>query len=70
MLKAGRYQHYKGNDYQVIGVARHSEDETEWVVYHPLYGDRSLWIRPLSMFTEQVERDGKLVPRFRLVEEG
>ncbi|ALS97540.1 DUF1653 domain-containing protein [Lacimicrobium alkaliphilum] len=63
-VKPGRYRHYKGNDYQVLGVARHSEDETEFVVYRPLYGEGALWIRPLSMFTEEVEVEGKLVPRF------
>lgn len=63
-VKPGRYRHYKGNDYQVLGVARHSEDESEYVVYRPLYGEGALWIRPLSMFTEEVEVDGRKVPRF------
>lgn len=66
-VKPGRYRHYKGNDYQVEGVARHSEDESELVVYRPLYGDRGLWVRPLAMFTENVEVDGKRVPRFAFV---
>ena len=44
-VKAGRYRHYKGNDYQVIGIARHSEDESELVVYRPLYGEGGLWVR-------------------------
>lgn len=64
----GRYQHYKGNFYQVIGVARHSEDESELVVYQPEYGERGLWVRPLSMFIEDVTVDGERVPRFRFVE--
>ena len=66
-LKPGRYRHYKGHDYTVIGVARHSETEEWVVVYVPLYGEGGLWVRPLSMFTEQVEKDGEQVPRFRLM---
>lgn len=69
IVKPGRYRHYKGNEYQVLGVARHSEDETEFVVYRPLYGEGKLWIRPLSMFSEQVEtKEHTWVPRFALVE--
>lgn len=68
MLKPGRYRHYKGNDYQVIGVAKHSENESELVVYRPLYGDGALWVRPLDMFTETVEVNGKTVPRFQFLE--
>lgn len=67
-IASGRYRHYKGNDYEVIGVARHSEDESYLVVYRPLYGDQGLWVRPLSMFTETVEVDGQQVPRFERVE--
>lgn len=63
-LKPGRYRHYKGNDYQVLGVAKHSEDESELVVYRPLYGEGRLWVRPLAMFCEQVVVNGQLVPRF------
>lgn len=62
--KAGRYRHYKGNEYEVIGVARHSETEEELVVYRPLYGERGLWVRPRAMFLETVEVEGKIVPRF------
>ena len=68
-IKAGIYRHYKNNLYQVIGVARHSETEEEHVVYRPLYGDRGLWIRPLAMFDEIVEVDGRPVKRFTFVEE-
>lgn len=68
-LPKGIYRHYKGNNYEVIGVARHSEDESELVVYRPLYGERGLWVRPLSMFVEEVLVDGRKVPRFSLVEE-
>ena len=63
-LRPGRYRHYKGNLYEVIGIARHSETEEEMVVYRKLYGDHSLWVRPLTMFQEQVEVNGRLVPRF------
>jgi hypothetical protein len=63
-IQIGKYRHYKGNDYEVIGVARHSEDESELVVYRPMYGERGLWVRPLSMFVEFVEVDGESIPRF------
>ena len=69
VVKVGRYRHYKGNDYQVEGVATHSESGAQLVVYRPLYGDRALWVRPLDMFSEVVERDGELVPRFAYVAE-
>ncbi len=63
-LRPGRYRHFKGNEYQVLGVARHSESQESLVVYRCLYGDFGLWVRPLSMFTESVEIGGELVPRF------
>lgn len=64
-LKPGIYRHYKGNDYEVIGCARHSETEEWMVVYRTLYGDFSLWVRPLEMFAGQVELEsGERVPRF------
>jgi hypothetical protein len=63
-IEPGRYRHYKGNDYEVMGVARHSETDEELVVYRPLYGERGLWVRPLAMFVETVEVDGKTQPRF------
>lgn len=69
-LQPGRYRHYKGRDYLVLGVARHSETEELLVVYRTDYGDRSLWVRPLQMFTEQVTVDGQSRPRFALVEPG
>ncbi len=68
-LPPGLYRHYKGNDYQVLGVARHSETEEEVVVYRALYGQHGLWVRPLAMFTETVEVAGRAVPRFRRVGE-
>ena len=67
-MKQGKYRHYKGNDYEVIGVARHSETSEELVVYRPLYGERGLWVRPLTMFNEVVEVDGQQIPRFKYVE--
>ncbi len=60
----GRYRHYKGKDYEVIGTARHSETEEWLVVYRCLYGDQSLWVRPLDMFNESVTVAGEEVPRF------
>jgi hypothetical protein len=63
-LQPGRYRHYKGKDYQVLGIARHSETEEALVVYRCLYGDGSLWVRPLAMFLEQVEVEGRAVQRF------
>ena len=63
----GRYRHYKGKDYEVIGTARHSETEEWLVVYRCLYGDHSLWVRPLEMFTESVKVAGEEVPRFTRV---
>jgi hypothetical protein len=66
-LPFGRYRHYKGNDYTVLGVARHSETLEELVVYRQEYGERGLWVRPLAMFLEEVEVDGRRVPRFAFV---
>lgn len=68
MIKPGKYQHFKGNFYQVLHVAKHSETEEEFVVYQPLYGDRDIWIRPLAMFDEEITRDGKTFKRFSFVE--
>jgi hypothetical protein len=69
MVKPGRYRHYKGQEYEVIGCARHSETEEELVVYRALYGDRGLWVRPVAMFVEQVQLDGMSVPRFSFLQE-
>lgn len=66
-LPRGRYRHYKGGEYEVIDVARHSETEELMVVYRPLYGERELWVRPLAMFVESVEIDGETMPRFQLM---
>jgi len=63
----GKYKHYKGNMYEVIGVAKHSETLEELVVYRALYGENELWIRPLKMFLEKVEVEGKKVKRFESI---
>lgn len=68
MLQPGRYRHYKGKDYEVIGVATHSETGDRLVVYRTLYGNYDLWVRPEAMFTESVNVDGASVPRFRFIE--
>ncbi|OJU54611.1 MAG: hypothetical protein BGN93_08335 [Acinetobacter sp. 39-4] len=69
VLQRGIYQHYKGQIYQVFNVARHSETEEQLVVYQCLYGDYSMWVRPLSMFVETVElEDGQIIPRFKLIQ--
>jgi hypothetical protein len=67
--KPGRYRHYKGQDYYVIGCATHTETKEQLVVYRALYANEELWVRPLSMFTESITLpDGKRVPRFKNVE--
>jgi len=68
-IRPGRYRHYKGNIYEVVGIARHSETEEEMVVYRKLYGDHSLWVRPLGMFVEDVSVDGQSMPRFEWIGE-
>ncbi len=68
-LLLGCYRHYKGQDYEVLGLARHSETEAWLVVYRCLYGDYGLWVRPLEMFTEQVTVAGVPQPRFAYVGE-
>ena len=72
MLKLGKYRHYKGKEYEVIGVAHHSETFEELVVYRalfnsPEFGENALWVRPLKMFVEEVEISGKKVPRFEYI---
>jgi len=68
-IKPGRYRHFKGMEYEVIGTARHSETLEEMVVYRALYGEGELWVRPAAMWQEQVTREGKTFPRFTPVEE-
>ena len=66
-IKLGKYRHFKGNEYEVIGVAKHSESLEEMVVYRALYGDGSLWVRPAAMWQETVTRDGVTKPRFTYI---
>ena len=65
----GKYRHFKGKEYEVVGVAKHSETLEDMVVYRQLYGNGGLWVRPKEMFLDTVERDGKVFKRFTLVEE-
>lgn len=69
MLKLGKYKHYKGNEYEVLGIAKHSETQEELVVYRALYDDHGLWVRPKKMFMEEVEIDGRIMPRFQYLGE-
>lgn len=64
IIKLGKYRHFKGNEYEVIGIAKHSETLEKMVVYKALYGEGQIWVRPLKMFIEEIEIDGKKVPRF------
>ena len=66
-MKAGKYRHFKGGEYQVQGVARHSETGELLVVYVPLYGESGLWVRPLGMFQQMVVHEGREQPRFEYV---
>ena len=66
-IKPGRYRHFKGNEYEVLYTAHHSETMEEMVVYRALYGDGGVWVRPATMWNEQVERDGKLYTRFTYI---
>ena len=69
-IAPGRYRHYKGNDYEVIGIAHHSETREPMVVYRPLYGEGGMWVRPAAMFAEDVVVDGKTMPRFARLQTG
>ena len=66
-IKLGKYRHFKGNEYEVIAVARHSETLEDMVVYRALYGEKGIWVRPLKMWNETVEKDGKKVKRFEYI---
>ena len=68
-IKPGKYRHFKGNYYEVIGIAHHTETMEEMVVYRALYGEHGLWVRPAVMWTETVDRDGYPGPRFQYIEE-
>ena len=68
-IRPGRYRHFTGQEYEVLGMAHHSETEEELVVYCTLYGDHDLWVRPAAMWCETVERDGRVQPRFAYIGE-
>lgn len=69
MIRLGRYRHFKGGEYEVVGIARHSETREDMVVYRALYGEGGLWVRPASMWEETVTRDGKTSSRFTYIGE-
>jgi hypothetical protein len=68
-IKPGRYRHFKGKEYRVLCLAKHSETEENMVVYQALYGEHGIWVRPAAMWNETVERDGKSYKRFEYVGE-
>ncbi len=68
-IRTGRWRHFKGNEYEVIGTAKHSETLEDMVIYRALYGEGGLWVRPASMWNETVERDGQVFPRFTYIGE-
>lgn len=68
-IKMGRYRHFKGNEYEVIGIANHSETMEKMVVYKALYGEGGLWVRPAAMWNETINRDGKVFKRFEFIGE-
>ena len=68
LLKPGRYRHFKGGEYELIGIAKHSETLEPMVVYQALYGDGGLWVRPAAMWTQQVVKDGYTGPRFQYID--
>jgi hypothetical protein len=67
-IKLGKYRHYKGKEYKVLGIAKHSETLEKFVVYEELYGQKNFWIRPVDLFLEEIEIGGKKVPRFLFIE--
>ena len=69
MIKTGKYRHFKGNEYEVLYVAKHSETMEDMVVYKALYGEGGIWVRPASMFCEEITRDGKTFKRFEKIED-
>ncbi len=68
-VKIGKYRHFKGNEYEVLYIATHSETLEKMVVYRALYGERGVWVRPLSMWNEEITRDGKTFKRFEYIDE-
>lgn len=67
-IKIGKYRHFKGGEYEVLFIAKHSETQEEMVVYKALYGEGGVWVRPATMWNETVERDGKVFSRFTFIE--
>lgn len=67
MIELGMYRHYKGNEYEVIGIARHSETLEPMVIYRAMYGEREFWVRPLEMFLEKIQIEGVLKYRFEKI---
>ncbi len=68
-IKLGKYRHFKGNEYEVLGFATHSETLEKMVIYHALYGERGVWVRPISMWNEEITRGGKTYKRFEYINE-
>lgn len=68
LIQLGKYRHFKGNEYEVIALAKHSETEEDMVVYRALYGEYGIWVRPASMWQEEITRDGKTFKRFEKIE--
>lgn len=68
-IKLGKYRHFKGGEYEVLGIAKHSETQEEMVIYRALYGEREIWVRPASMWNEQIQKDGKTFSRFTYIGE-
>ena len=68
-IKLGKYRHFKGNEYEVLALATHSETGEDMVVYRALYGERAVWVRPAVMWNEEITRDGKTLPRFTYIGE-
>lgn len=69
-IRLGRYRHFKGKEYEVLGLAKHSETLEDMVVYRALYGEHGVWVRPASMWNERIEREGYSGPRFIYIGEG
>ena len=67
MIKLGKYRHFKGNEYEVLAIAKHSETGEEMVVYRALYGEKEVWVRPKRMWEESVTYQGKTLPRFTYI---
>ncbi|MBE6887261.1 MAG: DUF1653 domain-containing protein [Ruminococcaceae bacterium] len=68
-MELGKYRHFKGNEYEVLYIAKHSETMEDMVVYKALYGEGGVWVRPLGMFCEEITRDGKTFKRFEKIDD-